>query len=57
MIPTGEKAVPAVPTAQALQEGAAFANKKVEDYAEASQFVTHVIKVGARASVLCRDRP
>ena len=45
MIPTGEKAVLAVPTAQAMQEGAAFANKKVEDYAEASQFVTHVIKV------------
>ena len=45
MIPTGDKAVLAVPTAQAMQEGAAFANKKVEDYAEASQFVTHVIKV------------
>ncbi|HAB19052.1 MAG TPA: secretin N-terminal domain-containing protein [Verrucomicrobiota bacterium] len=45
MIPTGEKAVLAVPSAQAMQEGAAFANRKVEDYAEASQFVTHVIKV------------
>ncbi|MCW5558839.1 MAG: hypothetical protein KIT22_13555 [Verrucomicrobiae bacterium] len=45
MIPTGEKAVLAVPTAQAMQEGAAFANKKVEDYAEASQFVTHVVRV------------
>lgn len=45
MIPTGEKAVLAVPTTQALQEGAAFSNRKVEEYAEASQFVTHVIKV------------
>src|SRR4029434_3811412 len=45
MIPTGEKAVLAVPSQQAMQEGAAFANRKVEDYAEASQFVTHVIKV------------
>jgi len=45
MIPTGEKAVLAVPTAQAMQEGAAFANRKVEDYAEASQFVTHVVRV------------
>jgi len=45
MIPTGEKAVLAVPSQQALQEGAAFSNNKPEEYAEASQFVTHVIKV------------
>lgn len=45
MIPTGEKAVLAVPSQQALQEGAAFSNRKVEEYAEASQFVTHVIQV------------
>ncbi len=45
MIPTGEKAVLAVPSQQALQEGAAFSNNKTEEYAEASQFVTHVIKV------------
>ncbi|MBN9693180.1 MAG: hypothetical protein J0M24_23300 [Verrucomicrobia bacterium] len=45
MIPTGEKAVLAVPSQQALQEGAAFSNNKLEDYAEASQFVTHVVKV------------
>ena len=45
MIPTGEKAVLAVPSQTALQEGAAFSNSKPEEYAEASQFVTHVIKV------------
>lgn len=45
MIPTGEKAVLAVPSQQALTEGAAFSNNKPEEYAEASQFVTHVIKV------------
>lgn len=45
MIPTGEKAVLAVPSQQALQEGAAFSNNKLEEYAEASQFVTHVVKV------------
>ncbi len=45
MIPTGEKAVLAVPSQQALQEGAAFSDRKVEEYAEASQFVTHVIQV------------
>jgi len=45
MIPTGDKAVLAVPSQQALQEGAAFSNLKTEDYAEASQFVTHVVKV------------
>ena len=45
MIPTGDKAVLAVPSTQALQEGAAFSAKKSEDYSEASQFVTTVVKV------------
>lgn len=43
MIPQGEKFVTAVPVAQALQEGAKFSNKPSDQYAEASQFVTHVV--------------
>jgi len=43
MIPQGEKFVTAVPVAQALQEGARFSNKPSDQYAEASQFVTHVV--------------
>jgi general secretion pathway protein D len=45
MIPTGTKAVLAVPSAQSLQEGAAFSDKSAKDYAEASQFVTHVVQL------------
>ena len=46
MIPTGEKAVLAVPTAQAMQEGGAFSRTtNSTDYAEASQFVTHVVQL------------
>ncbi len=46
MIPTGEKAVLAVPTAQAMQEGGAFSRStNSTDYAEASQFVTHVVQL------------
>ncbi|MBM3849785.1 MAG: hypothetical protein FJ396_06275 [Verrucomicrobia bacterium] len=43
MIPQGEKFVTAVPVAQALQEGARFSNMPSDQYAEASQFVTHVV--------------
>lgn len=43
MIPQGDKFVTAVPVAQALQEGARFSNKPSDQYAEASQFVTHVV--------------
>ena len=45
MIPQGEKFVTAVPVAQALQEGAKFSNKPADQYAEASQFVTHVVQL------------
>ncbi len=46
MIPTGEKAVLAVPTAQAMQEGGAFSRTtNSTDYAEASQFVTQVVQL------------
>lgn len=45
MIPQGEKFVTAVPVAQALQEGARFSNKPANQYAEASQFVTHVVQL------------
>jgi len=45
MIPQGEKFVTAVPVAQALQEGAQFSNKPADQYAEASQFVTHVVQL------------
>ena len=45
MIPQGEKFVTAVPVAQALQEGARFSNKPADQYAEASQFVTHVVQL------------
>jgi general secretion pathway protein D len=44
-IPTGEKAVLAVPANQAMQEGGAFSNKEGSDYSEASQFVTHVVQL------------
>lgn len=45
-IPTGDKAVLAVPTAQAMQAGAAFSTlTNINDYAEASQFVTHIVQV------------
>ena len=44
-IPTGEKAVLMVPTAQAMTEGAKFSDKDGQDYAEASQFVTHVVQL------------
>jgi len=45
MIPQGEKFVTAVPVAQALQEGAKFSDKPADQYAEASQFVTHVVQL------------
>ena len=45
MIPQGEKFVTAVPVAQALQEGGKFSNKPADQYAEASQFVTHVVQL------------
>lgn len=44
-IPTGEKAVLMVPTAQAMTEGAKFSDREGKDYAEASQFVTHVVQL------------
>lgn len=45
-IPTGEKAVLAVLTAQAVQAGGAFSTvTNLNEYAEASQFVTHLVKV------------
>lgn len=45
MIPQGEKFVTAVPVAQALQEGAKFSDKPADKYSEASQFVTHVVRL------------
>jgi general secretion pathway protein D len=45
MIPQGDKFVTAVPVAQALQEGAKFSDKPADQYAEASQFVTHVVQL------------
>ncbi len=46
MIPTGEKAVLAVPTAQAMLEGGAFSRTtNSAAYPEASQFVTHIVQV------------
>ena len=46
MIPTGEKSVLAVPTAQAMQEGGAFSRStNSAAYPEASQFVTHIVQV------------
>ena len=45
MIPQGDKFVTAVPVAQALQEGAKSSNKPADQYAEASQFVTHVVQL------------
>jgi general secretion pathway protein D len=46
MIPTGDKAVLAVPTAQAMQEGGAFSRAtNSAAYPEASQFVTHIAQV------------
>ncbi len=44
-IPTGEKAVLMVPSNQAMQEGGAFSSKDSQEYAEASQFVTHVVQL------------
>ncbi len=44
-IPTGEKAVLMVPSQQAMQEGGAFSGRDSKDYAEASQFVTHVVQL------------
>ncbi len=44
-IPTGDKAVLAVPANQAMQEGGAFSNKEGGEYSEASQFVTHVVQL------------
>ncbi len=45
MIPTGEKFITAVPAAQALQEGAAFKDRKSEELAEASQYVTQIVQL------------
>lgn len=46
MLPTGEKAVLAVPTAQVMQEGGAFSKStNGVGYAEASQFITHIAQV------------
>ncbi len=45
MIPTGEKFITAVPVAQAVQEGAAFKDRKPEDLPEASQYVTQIVQL------------
>ena len=45
MIPTGEKFITAVPVAQAIQEGAAFKDRKPEDLPEASQYVTQIVQL------------
>ncbi len=45
MIDVGDKFVSAVPTQQALTEGAAFSKEETKDLAELSQFVTKVVQV------------
>jgi len=45
MIPTGEKFITAVPVAQAVQEGAAFKDRKPDELPEASQFVTQIVQL------------
>ncbi|MHB1306743.1 MAG: secretin N-terminal domain-containing protein, partial [Limisphaerales bacterium] len=45
MIPVGSKFVTAVPTAQALQEAAAFSDVDSEDLPEAGQFVTKIVQL------------
>ncbi len=45
MIDVGDKFVSAVPTQQALTEGAAFSKEEAKDLAELGQFVTKVVQV------------
>lgn len=45
MIDVGDKFVSAVPTQQALTEGAAFSTEEAKDLAELGQFVTKVVQV------------
>jgi type II secretory pathway component GspD/PulD (secretin) len=44
-IPTGENFILVVPSQQAMQMGAKFSSGGATNYAEASQFVTHVVQV------------
>ena len=45
IIPTGEKFLTVVPSAQAQQEGAAFSNAMAKDLPEASQYITKVVQL------------
>lgn len=45
MIPIDDKFVTAVPTQQALQEGAPFTQKKREDLPEGGQYTTHIAQL------------
>ena len=45
VIPTGEKFLTVVPSAQALQEGAAFNTNMAHDLPEASQYITKIVQV------------
>lgn len=44
-VPTGDNFVLIVPSQQALQMGAKFSGEAATNYAEASQFVTHMVQV------------
>jgi len=44
-IPTGDNFTVIVPSQQALQQGAKFSDAAATSYAEASQFVTHVVQI------------
>ena len=44
-IPTGENFILVVPSQQAMQMGSKFSNVASTNYAEASQFVTHVVQL------------
>jgi len=44
-VPTGDNFVLVVPSQQALQMGAKFSGSAATNYAEASQFVTHMVQV------------
>jgi general secretion pathway protein D len=45
MIPLGEKFVKAVPSTQAIQEGAAISEASAKDLPDAEQFVTRIVKL------------
>ncbi len=45
VIPTGEKFLTIVPSAQALQEGAAFNTNMTRELPEASQYITKIVQV------------